>query len=114
MLRVYHFQFLDFLEQLSHLLMQIYQIALNQYQLFENLFSVLISKKPEPDFYEQRLQLHFVERINILIEEEKLNPIIKANLLDLKKNIKIFASIRSIFSIENNKSHFKYLKKLSK
>ena len=88
--------------------------ALTVEELFENLFSVLISKKPEPDFYEQRLQLHFVERINILIEEEKLNPIIKANLLDLKKNIKIFASIRSIFSIENNKSHFKYLKKLSK
>lgn len=89
-------------------------MALTVEQLFENLFSVLFSKKPEPDFYEQRLQLHFIERLDILMKEEKLNPISKGLLLDLKKKIKTYASIRSIFSTENNRAHFKYLKKISK
>jgi len=88
--------------------------ALTIEQLFENLFSVLFSKKPEPDFYEQRLQLHFIERLDVLMKEEKVNPITKGLLLDLKKKIKTYASIRSIFSKENNIAHFKYLKKISK
>ena len=88
--------------------------ALTVEQLLDNLFSVLISKKPEPDFYEQRLQLHFMERINILNEEEKLNPVIKGLLLDLKKKIKTFASVRSVLSNEESRAHFKYLKEISK
>lgn len=88
--------------------------ALSVEQLFDNLFNVLFSKKPNPDLYEQRLQLHLVNRINTLMSDEKLNSIIKGLLLELKKDIKTFATIRSILSTDNDKAHFKYLKKISK
>ena len=74
----------------------------------------MVSKKPNPDLYEQRLQLHLVNRINTLMSDEKLNSIIKGLLLELKKDIKTFATIRSILCTDNDKAHFKYLKKISK
>ena len=64
-------------------------------------------KNPEnPDLSEQRLQINFVERIDELMGEEKLNPSIKSSLLDTKYKIHKLAKRRG-------GSHYKYLKSIS-
>ena len=87
--------------------------ALSVDQLLDNLFEVLVNKLSQPDLFEQRLQLHFVERINILMNEKELNPTIKGLLLKLKNDFHILAKRKSRFSKGKIKAHYNYLKKLS-
>lgn len=87
--------------------------ALSVDQLLDNLFEVLVKKLSQPDLFEQRLQLHFVERINILMNEKELNPTIKGLLLKLKNDFHILAKRKSRFSKGKIKAHYNYLKKLS-
>jgi hypothetical protein len=87
--------------------------ALKIEMLLDNLFLVLVKKHIKPDLYQQRLQLHFIERIKYLMDEKKLNPIIKGLLLELKGDIKRIAFIKSILSKGNQKAHFTYLKRSS-
>ncbi|MGY8919665.1 MAG: zinc-dependent metalloprotease [Flavobacteriales bacterium] len=87
--------------------------ALSVDQLLDNLFDVLVKKLSQPDLFEQRLQLHFVERINILMNEKELNPTIKGLLLKLKNDFHILAKRKSRFSKGKIKAHYNYLKKLS-
>ena len=58
------------------------------------------------DISKQRLQIHFVERIDVLMDEEKLNPTIKSHLLYTKNKIHKFAK-------RGGGSHYKYLKTIS-
>ena len=74
--------------------------------LIDNLFETIIKKPEKPDLSEQRLQIHFVERIDELMDEEKLNPTIKSLLLDTKNKIHKFAK-------RSGGSHYKYLKTIS-
>jgi hypothetical protein len=87
--------------------------ALSVDQLLDNLFEVLVKKLSQPDLFEQRLQLHFVERINILMTEKELNPTIKGLLLELKIDFHKLAKRKSRFSKGKIKAHYNYLKKLS-
>jgi len=87
--------------------------ALSVDQLLDNLFDVLVKKVSNPDLFEQRLQLHFVERINTLMTEKELNSSIKGLLLELKNNIHTLAKRKSIFSKGKKKAHYNYLKNLS-
>tara|TARA_B100000768_G_C11284161_1_gene380826 strand:+ start:662 stop:2992 length:2331 start_codon:yes stop_codon:yes gene_type:complete len=87
--------------------------ALKIEMLFDNLFLVLVKKHINPDLNQQRLQLHLIERIKYLMDEKKLNPIIKGLLLELNVDIKRIAFIKSILSKGNQKAHFTYLKRLS-
>jgi len=80
--------------------------ALSVEGLIDNLFVTIVKKPESPDLSEQRLQIHFVERIDELMDKEKLNPIIKSLLLDTKNKIHKFAKRRG-------GSHYKYLKTIS-
>ena len=82
-------------------------------ELVDNLFKVLIVKRAKPDLFEQRLQLHFAEKINSLMKEKELNSTIKGILLDSKNDLHSLSKRRLIFSKREKKVHFSYLKKLS-
>ncbi len=75
-------------------------------ELIDNLFKTIVKKTENPDLSEQRLQINFVERIDELMGEEKLNPSIKSSLLDTKYKIHKLAKRRG-------GSHYKYLKSIS-
>ena len=74
--------------------------------LINNLFETILKNPENPDLSEQRLQIHFVQRIDELMGEEKLNPSIKGLLLDTKNKIYKLAK-------RGGGSHFKYLKSIS-
>ncbi len=74
--------------------------------LIDNLFETILKNPENPDLSEQRLQIHFVQRIDELMGEEKLNPSIKGLLLDTKNKIYKLAK-------RGGGSHFKYLKSIS-
>ncbi len=80
--------------------------ALTVKGLVNSLYETIFKNSSDPDLSEQRLQIYFVERIDELMLEEKLNPTIKGLLLDTKKMIHKFAKRRS-------GSHYKYLKSIS-
>ena len=80
--------------------------ALSAKGLIDSLFETIVKKPERPDLSEQRLQIHFVERIDELMDEEKLNPTIKSILLDTKNKIHKFAK-------KGGGSHYKYLKTIS-
>ncbi len=81
--------------------------ALSVEGLIDNLFLTIVKNPESPDLSEQRLQIHFVERIDELMGKEKLNPTIKSLLLDTKNKIHKFAK-------RGSGSHYKYLKTISK
>ena len=74
--------------------------------LIDNLFETIVKKPENPDLSEQRLQIHFLQRIDELMGEEKLNPSIKSFLLDTKNKIHKLAK-------RKGGSHYKYLKSIS-
>jgi len=80
--------------------------ALSVEGLIDNLFETIIKKPKSPDISNQRLQIHFVERIDELMDEERLNPTIKSHLLYTKNKIHKFAK-------RGGGSHYKYLKTIS-
>ena len=76
-----------------------------------NLYKNLIRDISIPDLSQQRIQIHFVNRIDLLMDDEKLNPTIKSILMNLKKDINNLAKKRSKSGTE--KSHYAYLRKIS-
>ena len=80
--------------------------ALSVNGLIDNLFHTLIKKVKDPDLSEQRLQIHFVERIDFLLKDDVLNPAVKSKLLETKNKIHKFAKRKT-------GAHFKYLKSIS-
>ena len=87
--------------------------ALSVSELIDNLLQTIIEAPNNPDLSEQRLQLYFVERVDILMNEEKLNPSVKSILMESKNNIHSFAKRKSRLSKGIVKSHYKYLKTIS-
>ena len=88
--------------------------ALTVQELMDNLFKSLYKKSSNnADLSEQRLQLYFIERIEMLMGEEKLNPAIKSTLLDTKNKIHKFAKRNSGYGNKSSKAHYKYLKTIS-
>ena len=87
--------------------------ALSVNELIENLFETLIKKPANPDVSEQRLQLYFVERIDMLMKEKDINPTIKSFLVQVKNDIYSFAKRKSRSSNVLSKSHYKYLKSIT-
>ena len=81
-------------------------IPLSVQGLIDNLFETIVKKPENPDLSEQRLQIHFLQRIDELMGEEKLNPSIKSFLLDTKDKIHKLAK-------RKGGSHYKYLKSIS-
>lgn len=81
--------------------------------LIESLFSTLVEQVNTPDLFEQNLQLNFAHRINKLMEDEDLNPILKAQLQATKK--KLNKTARRYGKTKNKKlnAHFEYLYTIS-
>ena len=80
-------------------------------ELIFSLFNSLFTKTINPDYSQQRMQLHFVERVDVLMKDEKLNQAIKSILANLKKDVFSYAKSRSKKSDSSIKNHFEYLKK---
>ena len=87
--------------------------ALSVSELIDDLLQTIVEAPNNPDLSEQRLQLYLVERIDMLMSEEKLNPSIKSILMESKNNIHSFAKRKSRVSKGIVKSHYKYLKTIS-
>ena len=88
--------------------------ALTVEQLLQSLFKAISTKSfIEEDLFEQRLQLHFVDRINLLMEEKDLNPTIKGLLMQLKNDFFTLSKRKTRFALGKKKAHFNYLKSLS-
>jgi len=54
-----------------------------------------------------------VERIDVLMDEEKLNPSIKGFLMNTKNKINSLAKKRSRLGKLNKQVHYRYLKTIS-
>ena len=88
--------------------------ALTVEQLLQSLFKAIATKSfVEENLFEQRLQLHFVDRINLLMEEKDLNPTIKGLLMQLKNDFFTLSKRKTRFALGKKKAHFNYLKSLS-
>ena len=88
--------------------------ALTVEQLLQSLFKAIATKSySEEDLFEQRLQLHFVDRINLLMGEKDLNPTIKGLLMQLKNDFFTLSKRKTRFALGKKKAHFNYLKSLS-
>lgn len=88
--------------------------ALTVEQLLQSLFKAIATKSfVEENLFEQRLQLHFVDRINLLMEEKDLNPTIKGLLMQLKNDFYTLSKRKTRFASGKKKAHFNYLKSLS-
>jgi hypothetical protein len=87
--------------------------ALTVEQLLNSLFKTIATKPFSEDLYEQRLQLHFVDRINLLMTEKDLNPTIKGLLMELKNDFYSLSKLKGRFATGKKKAHFNYLKSLS-
>ena len=87
--------------------------ALTVEQLLNSLFKTIATKPFSEDLFEQRLQLHFVDRINLLMTEKDLNPTIKGLLMELKNDFYSLSKLKGRFATGKKKAHFNYLKSLS-
>jgi len=87
--------------------------ALTVEQLLHSLFKTIATKPFSEDLFDQRLQLHFVDRINLLINEEDLNPTVKGLLMELKNDFYSLSKRKGRFATGKKKAHFNYLKSLS-
>ena len=82
-------------------------------QLLQSLFKTIATKPFSDDLFEQRLQLHFVNRITFLMNEKDLNPTVKGLLMQLKNDFSVLSKRKLRFARGKKKAHFNYLKSLS-
>ena len=87
--------------------------ALKVDELLHKLTESLVKNVSSPDLSQQYLQLSLVEQIDILLEEETLNPSIKVKLVDIKNQIHAFSKKLARGGSKNLKHHFDYLKTLT-
>jgi len=87
--------------------------ALTVEQLLNSLFKTIATKPFSEDLFEQRLQLHFIDRINLLMTEKDLNPTVKGLLMELKNDFYLLSKRKGRFANGKKRAHFNYLKNLS-
>ena len=87
--------------------------ALTVEQLLNSLFKTIATKPFSEDLFEQRLQLHFIDRINLLMTEKDLNPTVKGLLMELKNDFYSLSKRKGRFANGKKRAHFSYLKNLS-
>ena len=87
--------------------------ALTVEQLLNSLFKTIATKPFTEDLFEQRLQLHFIDRINLLMTEKDLNPTVKGLLMELKNDFYSLSKRKGRFANGKKRAHFNYLKNLS-
>ena len=82
-------------------------------QILNTLYNDFYIKTTQPDLFQMGLQIHFVERIEFLLNQKNLSSTIKSDLLQTKKDIFNFAKKQSKKSSRKFKSHYVYLKMVS-
>ena len=78
-------------------------------ELLDTLLDDIVKSVSNPDVSRQSLQIHFAHQIKLLQEDEKLNPTIKASLVDLSCSIHKLAKRKARTSSGALKKHYAYL-----
>ena len=82
-------------------------------ELLNRLYTDLITAPQELDLSQKSLQLHFATQLKALLEEDKLNPSVKAEIKGMLYKLEKLAKKKSKTTNESNKNHFNYLKEIA-
>ena len=82
-------------------------------ELLNHLYQDLITTPKELDLSQKSLQLHFVTQLKVLLEEDKLNPTLKAEIKGILQKIEKLAKKRGKTANERSRNHFNYLKEIA-
>jgi hypothetical protein len=82
-------------------------------ELFNHLYTDLIIAPRELDLSQKNLQLHFATQLKALLEEDKLNPSVKAEIKGMLNKLEKLAKKKSKTANESDKNHFNYLKEIA-
>ena len=78
-------------------------------ELLDRLLDDLVKNVDKPDVSRQSLQIHFAHQLQLLQKDEKLNPTIKASLVDLQCRLHKISKRKSRTSAGLVKKHYAYL-----
>ena len=82
-------------------------------ELLNHLYSDLITAPKALDLSQKSLQLHFATQLKALLEEDKLNPSVKADIKGMLYKLEKHAKKKSKTANESDKNHFNYLKEIA-
>jgi hypothetical protein len=82
-------------------------------ELLNHLYADLITSPKTLDLSQKSLQLHFATQLRELLEEDKLNPSVKAEIKGMLYKLEKFAKKKSKTANQSNKNHFNYLKEIT-
>lgn len=85
--------------------------GLSTQELLSTLNEHLFKSVTQPDTSQKSLQIHFVNQGKNLLEDEKLNPVVKTELKSILEEVERFAKKKERSSALD-KSHFTYLRSL--
>ena len=82
-------------------------------ELLNHLYTDLITTSKNLDLSQKSLQLHFTTQLKVLLEEDKLNPSVKAEIKGMLHKIEKFAKKKSKTANQSSKNHFIYLEEIA-
>ena len=82
-------------------------------ELLNHLYTDLITAPQDLDLSQKSLQLHFATQLKALLEEDKLNPSVKAEIKGMLYKFEKLAKKKSKTANQSNKNHFNYLKEIT-
>ena len=82
-------------------------------ELLNHLYTDLITAPKALDLSQKSLQLHFTTQLKALLEEDKLNPSVKAEIKGMLFKLEKHAKKKSKTTNESDKNHFNYLKEIA-
>jgi hypothetical protein len=82
-------------------------------ELLNHLYADLMIAPKNIDLSQKSLQIHFATQLKSLLNEDELNPVIRADIQGLLSKIKKLAKKKSKTANQNSKNHFNYLKEVA-
>ena len=82
-------------------------------ELLNHLYEDLMIAPKNIDLSQKSLQIHFATQLKSLLNEDELNPAIRADIQGLLSKIKKLAKKKSKTANQNSKNHFNYLKEVA-
>lgn len=82
-------------------------------ELLNHLYADLMIAPKNIDLSQKSLQIHFATQLKSLLNEDELNPAIRADIQGLLSKIKKLAKKKSKTANQNSKNHFNYLKEVA-
>ena len=83
-------------------------------ELLDLLYTDLITTPKNLDLSQKSLQIHLATHLKSLLEEDKLNPSIKADVQGLLSKIEKLAKKKGKTANQNSKNHFNHLKEVAR